>query len=194
VLIGTRTVIAERPVAEPLAGETSVRVGPVVGRTASFQRLADENLEPSYRLARVILGNRTDAEDAVHDAFVTAWKRWGSLRDSQRFVPWFQRILVNTCRDRLRTNSRRREQDIDRAPPAMAPDAYGVVDELDRMSRAFARLEADHRIVLALRYYHDLAVDDIAGILGVRPGTVKSRVHRAQSRMREVLATEGSSR
>ena len=59
------------------------------------------------------------------------------------------------------------------------------------MSRVFAQLEPDHRIVLALRYYRDLTVDDIASLLGVRSGTVKSRLHRAENRIREIVARRG---
>jgi RNA polymerase sigma-70 factor (ECF subfamily) len=60
------------------------------------------------------------------------------------------------------------------------------------MSRAFGALEPDHRVVLALRYYRDLPVDEIASLTGVRSGTVKSRLHRAQQRMRAILTSEGS--
>jgi RNA polymerase sigma-70 factor (ECF subfamily) len=184
----------ERPVGESLASDRDTHRGEAADKAASFQRLADHNLDASYRLARVILGDRSEAEDAVHDAFVAAWRKWGSLRDPERFEAWFQRILVNTCRDRLRKTSRRRESDIDAERPPVVLDAYDAVHERERMSRAFASLDADHRIVLALRYYRDLSIDDIAGLLGVRPGTVKSRLHRAQSHMREILAAEGMTR
>lgn len=163
-------------------------------RRASFERLADEHLERSYRLARVILGNRVDAEDAVHDAVVTAWRKWSTLRDPTRFQAWFGRIVVNTCRDRLRKSARRQERILALEVTTVAPDEFGSIHERERMSRAFAALDPDHRVVLTLRYYRDLTVDDIAELIDVRPGTVKSRLHRAQSRMRELLAAEGGQR
>ena len=180
-----------RPLGESRTGAEDALGGKAADKAASFQHLAEANLDASYRLARVILGNREEAEDAVHDAFVTAWRNWASLRDPARFEPWFQRIVVNTCRDRLRKASRRHEQGIDSVPSPVAPDPYGDVHERERMSRAFAQLEPDHRIVLTLRFYRDLKVDAIADLLGVRPGTVKSRLHRAQNHMREILASLG---
>jgi RNA polymerase sigma-70 factor (ECF subfamily) len=191
VLIGARTTMAEIPVGESLAEKRDVQRGDAE-KAVRFQRLADENLDASYRLARVILGSRTEAEDAVHDAFEIAWRKWASLRDPARFEAWFQRIVVNTCRDRLRKTSRRRESDISTQLTPVAPDAYGAFHERERMSRAFMSLDADHRIVLALRYYRDLTVDDIAVLTGVRSGTVKSRLHRAQEHMRDILSSQGT--
>jgi RNA polymerase sigma-70 factor (ECF subfamily) len=183
--------MAERPAVEtrPDARDTTS-----VERVSSFQRLCDQHLDASYRLARVILGDRVEAEDAVHDAVVSAWTKWSSLRDTSRFEAWFQRIVVNTCRNRLKQAGRRRERPMEDAPSPMAPDTLGAVHERERMSRAFAALEPDHRVVLALRYYRDLPVDEIARLTGVRPGTVKSRLHRAQQRMREILTSEESKR
>ena len=166
----------------------------VVDRASSFQRLCDAHLEASYRLARLILDDRAEAEDAVHDAVVTAWTKWSSLRDPSRFDAWFYRIVVNTCRNRLKKASRRHERPIESAQAPIAPDALGSVHERERMSRAFEALEPDHRIVLTLRYYRDLPVDEIARLTGVRPGTVKSRLHRAQERMREILDPQESTR
>ena len=191
-LSSARTKIAERPVRESRGGDEEAGRAIAADKAARFQRLAAENLDANYRLARVILGDRTEAEDAVHDAFVTAWRKWASLRDPGRFQPWFQRIVVNTCRNRLRKASSRRERTIDAGTPPAAPDAYRAIDEREQMSQAFAQLDPDHRIVLTLRYYRDLTVDDIASLLGVRSGTVKSRLHRAQNRMREILATQGT--
>ena len=67
-------------------------------RIAAFQRLADQRLDASYRLAQAILGNESQSEDAVHDAVVVAWQRWSSLRDRGKFDAWFDRIVVNVCR------------------------------------------------------------------------------------------------
>ena len=81
-------------------------------RIAAFQRLADQRLDASYRLANAILGDAEQSQDAVHDAFVQAWRRWSSLRDRSRFDAWFDRIVVNVCRNRLRDSRVRRTIDI----------------------------------------------------------------------------------
>ncbi len=142
----------------------------------SFTRLAERELDRSYALACLILGDRDDAEDAVHDALETAWLRLGSLRDDRRFGAWFGRIVTNTCRDRAR---RRRIAPITMSalPEQSAPDQTAGLPERDLLRAALRELDVDHRIVLALRYYEDLTVEEIARRLGERPGTVKSRLH-----------------
>lgn len=158
-----------------------------VSRAAAFRRLADAHLGDAYRLARLILRDSVEAEDAVHDAFVTAWTKWSTLRDPERFIPWFDRIVVNTCRNRLR--SRRRWATQAEVPdlPAEASDPHEIASDRELIGSAFADLSLDDRVVLALRYYRDLQVDDIALLLDVRPGTVKSRIHRALGRLRSAI-------
>jgi RNA polymerase sigma-70 factor, ECF subfamily len=162
-------------------------------RRAAFEALADAELDGAYRLAGVILGDRWQAEDATQDAVVQAWLRFDSLRDRDRFGAWFQRILVNICRDRMRERARRPiavGADID---GATADDAAAVDDRLV-LDRAFAELSPEHRLTLVLRYYADLPVDGIAALLGVPAGTVKSRLHVAVERMRDALDDEGGLR
>ena len=86
-----------------LADRPSLVAGEGSARAAAFTRLADEHLDKAYRLARAILRDETEAQDAAHDAFVQAWRKWDTLRDPARFEQWFDRILVNACRDRLRS-------------------------------------------------------------------------------------------
>ncbi len=150
-------------------------------RAAAFSELAEHHLADSYQLAALILGDRADAEDATHDAFVAAWKSWGSLRDPARFEAWFGRILVNVCRDRLRRSRRHGVTDLSDellASPAKGDIAAAAADR-DAVGRGLARLDPDQRIVLVLRYYRDLPVEEIAARVGVPAGTVKSRLHYA---------------
>lgn len=188
VIVEARTG-ADWGVAEDAVEKSIEPITSVVGddeRAAAFERLATDQLDGSYRLARAILGRSGDAEDAVHDAFETAWRTWPSLREPARFEAWFGRIVVNTCRDRLRRHRRTRTQELDGQQPGHDPLAGTEVrDEIDR---ALARLKPDDQIVLALRYYRDLTIEDIAALMGVRPGTVMSRIHRAQARLRPLLA------
>ena len=160
-------------------------------RAMAFRRLSGGHLDASYRLARAIMGSQVAAEDAVHDAYVIAWRKWDTLRDQARFEAWFHRILVNTCRNHLKRSSRIRITDISSAPHPATDDPQ-VASSPDRqaISQAMQELSEDHRVVLALRYYRDLTVDDIAELLGVRPGTVKSRLHHAQKQMRAALESQ----
>jgi RNA polymerase sigma-70 factor (ECF subfamily) len=152
-----------------------------------FRRLATDHLASGYRLARAILGSQAEAEDATHDAFVQAWRKWSSLRDPDRFEAWFERILVNTCRDRLRRRSRQRVTDLSGELVRPGPDPYGQVDERAALNAALARLSPDHRVVVALRYYRDLSTRQIADRLGIREGTVSSRLHHALRQLHERL-------
>jgi RNA polymerase sigma-70 factor (ECF subfamily) len=160
--------------------------GSEAGRIAAFQRLADQRLEASYRLANAILGDEGQAQDAVHDAVVLAWQRWSSLRDSKRFDAWFDRIVVNVCRDRLRQASRRRSSDIAEASLS-TPDATAEVHRRLLVEQAFGRLKPDDVVVLALRHFLDLELADIAVLLDIPYQTVNTRLRSARTRLRDLL-------
>jgi RNA polymerase sigma-70 factor, ECF subfamily len=169
--------------------------GTMDDRATAFAALLDRGLETHYRLAAVILGDATEAEDAVYDAAVVAWRGFAGLRERDRFEAWFARILVNGCRDRLRA---RRRRPIIVAIPAFGSTDSGLPHERaaetgsdlatrDLLERTFARLEPEHAVVVALRYYADLSVPQIAVRLGIAEGTVKSRLHHALRRLRAAV-------
>ena len=154
-----------------------------------FAALTRRQVDAAFRLAWAILGDASEAEDAAQEAFAAAWRKRDALRDPASFEPWFQRILVNACRQRMRD---RRRSPV-RAIPVRAgtddesplPGDSATTDEVAQLglrqavSDALAGLDADHRIVVVLRYWADLTVDQIADRVGVPPGTVKSRLHYA---------------
>lgn len=152
-------------------------------RASAFVRLADGELDRAYRLARIILGDGGDAEDAVHDAALKAWEHFGELRERERFDAWFGRILVNSCRAHLR---RRRVPRIavDGSPGRSSPDPAEVVVGLDALERAIFALGPEHRTIVGLRFVSDLSVEQIAQRTGERVGTVKSRLHYALRELR----------
>lgn len=156
-------------------------------RGAMFARLAEGQLDSAYRLATFILaGDRAEAEDAVHDASVRAWNHFGDLKDQASFEPWFTRIVVNCCRDRLRA---RRVQPLGEAELAASldPDAAEALARSDSLERAMLALSPEHRVVVGLHYLGDYSVDEIAARTGVRAGTVKSRLHYALRSLRASL-------
>ena len=160
---------------------------------AAFRRLAEQTLDPSFTLANAILGNSAEAEDAVQDAFFTAWRKWGSLRDTAKADAWFKRIVVNTCRDRLRRRARRRTDDIALHGSMATPDPSASVDQRILLEQALGRLDADDQVLIVLRYDHDLILDDIAHLLDLPTGTVKWRLNRAHQRLRSALERAGGS-
>lgn len=155
-------------------------------RASAFVRLADDHLDAAYRLARAILRDPTDAQDATHDAFVQAWRKWSTLRDPGRFEAWFDRILVNICRNRLRS-PHSRTRDISAEVALAAGDHAPSAEDRQVIGDAIAALSADHQIVVALRFYRDMTVGDIAARLGVPAGTVQSRLHYALKRLHDAI-------
>jgi RNA polymerase sigma-70 factor, ECF subfamily len=160
-----------------------------------FVRLADQELRRSYRLAGLILGDGDDAEDATQDALVRAWNSYSTLRNKDDFQAWFDRILVNVCRDRLR---RRR---IVKFVPILAEheerpgiDPFQQFMAGDELATAMAGLEPDLRTVVVLRFWADLTVDEIARRTGWRAGTVKSRLHRALGLIKRRLSDKSGLR
>jgi RNA polymerase sigma-70 factor (ECF subfamily) len=177
-----------------------VAVDPIaVDPAALFAGLIERELDRSYRLATVILGDALEAEDAVHDAAVSAWAGFRGLRDPARFEPWFSRILINGCRDRLRRRKRTPVVDVSALIDLVRDDRHGsdvagVSADRDAVSRALARLEPEHQVALVLRFWLDLPVDAIADRLGIPAGTVKSRLHNGLRRLREILEDGGPRR
>ena len=163
------------------------------GRAAAFRRLSGDQLAASYRLARAILHDPGEAEDAVQDAFEQAWRRWPQLRDPARVDAWFQRILVNTCRNRLRSRRGKVFVDVTTEVALRAPgDPFGDTHDREVVGRAMAGLDPDCRITVALRFFADLSIEEIATRTGVPAGTVKSRLHRALQQLHGSLELAGA--
>lgn len=164
-------------------------------RIQAFTVLDDARLLRSYRLATLILRDRCEAEDATQEAIERAWSGWHTLRDVDRFDAWFDRILVNVCRNRLRHGRVIRLVPLDDAlGHAAADDSSATIARL-LIGPAFARLGPDLRIVVVLRYWLDLSTDEIAERLAVPPGTVRSRLHYALAALRGAIeASEEAAR
>ncbi len=163
-------------------------------REAAFRLLADQRLDASYRLATAILGNESQSQDAVHDAVVVAWQRWSSLHDRDKFDAWFGRIVVNTCRNRLRDARVRQAADLSTQGSLSTPDHAIEVQRRLVLAQAFERLKPDDVVVLALRHFLDLQLEDIASLLDVPLPTVNSRLRAARSRLRGLIEEPSSDR
>jgi RNA polymerase sigma-70 factor, ECF subfamily len=164
-----------------------VEVDTRADRATAFVQLADAHLDAAYRLARAILRDPSEAQDATHDALLQAWRKWSTVRDPSRFQQWFDRVLVNTCRNRLQRTSRWQARDISTEVALAARDPFVEADDRDLLGKAIATLSPDQRVVVALRYYRDLPVDEIATRLGIPAGTVHSRLHYALKQLHRVI-------
>jgi RNA polymerase sigma-70 factor (ECF subfamily) len=165
---------------------------PAADPVAEYARAARSKVDDAYRLAGYILGDAAEAQDAVQDALVKAWRNWSSLREPDNFGPWFDRIVVNTCRDRLRRHRTLRMVDLDHAGEVESRDAFASMLADDEVAAAVSRLGPEHRIVIALRYWRDMTLGEIAETLDVPLGTVKSRLHNALRALRAELGGSGN--
>ena len=144
----------------------------------------------AYRTAFLLLRNGPDAEEAVQEAFLRAWRFRASLGAGSSTGPWLYRVVVNTCYSRLRQEIPRRERESALPAPGEEP-TWAAPEEAWRgselscdVARALLDLPVHLRVVVVLRYFVDLGEREIATAIGRRPGTVKSRLHEA----RRVLA------
>jgi RNA polymerase sigma-70 factor (ECF subfamily) len=146
--------------------------------SAEFVRLVARHLDGSYKLAGYLLGNAGEAEDAVQEALGRAWRAWPRLRDPGSVGQWLDRIVANVCKTRIR--ARRRVRSVafdDDTEVTAAPDPFRATLTRDAVGRALDRLSPEQRVVVVLRYWRDMPLDQIATRLDVPLGTVKSRLH-----------------
>ncbi len=167
------------------------------GDRDAFRFLVDQYRDVLFGTAVLMTGNRAVAEEQVQEALLSAWRGIGRFQRGRPFKPWLLRILVNAV---LSHQRRRRVPTVnldDNGPDL--PDSAGAdpADTLDALEnrlelrRAIASFSPDHRQVVALRYFAGMTVPELALVLSVREGTVKSRLHRALALLRQQL--EGDS-
>jgi len=151
------------------------------GSREAFAVLAGRHERSLYATALSLSRSSWDASDALQDAFVEAFVKLRKLRDPGKFGPWMSAILVNKCRDIWR-----RERVVPVDTTLLEGDAYefaGPEISLDVL-HALRGLDEHLRVVVALRFFRDLKVDQIAEILGCPSGTVKSRLNRGLTALR----------
>src|SRR6187397_890233 len=144
-----------------------------------------------FALAQRILRDVDRAEDALQDALVIAWRDLRGLRDPDRFDAWLQRLLINVCISHA-TRERRRTANLRVLPvdgPA-APDELLSIADRELLDRGFRRLPAEQRAILVLHHFLGYAPTEIAELLGIPPGTARSRLHHAHRAMRAALEAD----
>lgn len=160
----------------------------------AFAALAAAAITRLDGTARLILRDRDRAQDAVQEALIRAWRELRSLRDPGRFDAWCYRLVVNACYDQVRRDAGHRlEVPIEAIAPPATEDRTSALADRDEIERAFRRLEPDQRAVLACRHYLELSVPEIAEVLRIPEGTVKSRLNRAAQALRASLAADARS-
>jgi RNA polymerase sigma-70 factor (sigma-E family) len=143
------------------------------------------------RLAYVILSDQQAAEDVVHEAFCRLYQHWDGLADADRAPGYVRASVLNGCRSALRRREVRRRRVMYELPAASAETAALGSAERDEVIRAVDQLPGRQREALVLRFYLELPDEEIARLMGVRPSTVRSTMHRALDAVGQALR-EGS--
>jgi RNA polymerase sigma-70 factor (ECF subfamily) len=158
------------------------------GDLDAFDQLAHQLTDRLYAIAYRILRNGPSAEDATQQAMESIWRQLPKLRDPDRFEAWSYRLLVNASYAEHRR--RRREVTSDDMADGTIEDPYRALQDRDQLERGFARLSTEQRAVLVLQHFMSLSHDEIAAVLGIPVGTVRSRLHGARGAMRAALEAD----
>lgn len=155
----------------------------------AFNQIMRNHEDRVFSVCLRIMGEREHALDATQEAFLTAFRKAGQFKGSSALGTWIYRIAVNTCYDQLRKQKRRRTDPMaDHLEPAdyAAEDAVESAGLRPEIQRALAAIPADFRVAVVLSDIEGMGLPDVAEVLGVPVGTVKSRVFRG----RRLLARE----
>ena len=175
------------------------------GDDRAFEELVNRNQERVYRLALRLTGSPADAEDVLQDTFLQVHRSLDSFRGDSRFTTWLYRVTTNAALMLLRARKRRRTDSLDEHLPAFESSGrlanedgdYGRAaraDELierrqlgDRIIAALEQLDDGYRTVFVLRDLEELSTEETAELLGMTPGAVRQRLHRARLMLRGYL-------
>jgi RNA polymerase sigma-70 factor, ECF subfamily len=159
------------------------------GDVAAFEALARRHQAALYRVAVRVMGDAGEAEDALQEALVDAWRRIGSFRGDASFSTWMYRIVTNRCVGMLRKRTPAPvEAPVEQAAAGQSVETSVEVDAgLAALRAAVAQLPPDQRVSWVLRELEGLGYSEIAEITGAGEDAVRGRIHRARVRLAEVM-------
>ena len=175
------------------------------GDINAYELLVREYEKNVYNLALRMTGNSEDAADMAQEAFIKAYNSLRSFRGDSKFSVWLYRIVSNVCLDFLRSRNRRptvslsmenddgEDVELDIADEAQSPEVLlSRSMTRDAVRRGLQALPPDHREILLLREIQGLSYDEIADVLDLEVGTVKSRIFRARKKLCAFLIKDGN--
>ena len=174
-----------------IAGEADLVARTLSGERAAFGVLVERYAPQARRVARAVLGDPDEADDAAQDGFLSALVKLGQYDARRPFGPWLMRIVANAATDRRRRRQVRRVEQLD---PGLVgggprPDTEAVRSELgERLRAALAELPPRRRTAVVLFDVEGYSHAEIAEMLGIPEGTVRSEVFHARRRLRALLA------
>lgn len=175
------------------------------GDDSAFAQLMRANEKRIYNLTLRMTGNPEDAMDLAQEAFLNAWRGLKFFKGDSAFSTWVYRLASNACIDLLRRKKRRQDIDLsmptdeeDDSQPDIPDERFQPEQELERQElrravvQGLEQLSDEHRQVLVMRELNGLSYQEIADILDLEPGTVKSRIARARISLRKILLKSGN--
>ncbi len=162
------------------------------GDEQAFAELIEQYKLPIYKTAKSILKDEDDVCDAIQDTALSIYKNIQNLKNEEYFKTWVIRITINKCYDILKKHKLNDEKMLKAQEDVSELHTNfdnNVILQTD-LQRTLELLEEDLRIVTVLYYYNDLSISEIADILNIPKGTVKSRVFRAREKLYEILSKE----
>lgn len=163
-----------------------------LGNNDAFTLLVEKNKLKMYKVAKSILKNEDDVCDAIQNALMSAYTNINKLQNSQFFSTWIIRILINKCYDIANKNQKVYSNviDIDEYNTDDGLKSYDSYDSESLVENVLSTIDEDLKTITVLYYYNDYSVSEIARILDIPEGTVKSRLSRARSKIYEVIKGE----
>ena len=160
-----------------------------------FERLAGESERQVYAVCYHMMGSREDAQDCAQETMLRAFKAFGSFRRDASFSTWITRIAMNVCTDALRkrrpvTSLDAMRDDTNFDLPDVGPTAYAQLEQKERvrlLREGLDELPEEMRQIIVLRDMRGMSYEEIAAVLEVPLGTVKSRVNRAREKLSGIL-------
>jgi RNA polymerase sigma-70 factor (sigma-E family) len=147
-------------------------------REAAVVALFDEHADRLLRLALLLLGERSVAEEVVQEAFVAAWRDWDAIREPEHADAWLRGVVVRLARRSIRRKMLERRHSLGAVALPVDTGVHDPAGRLD-LQRAIALLPPRKRACVVLRYFEDLSEEETARTLGISAGTVKSQTHKA---------------
>lgn len=155
------------------------------GNKEAFLEIINENRANIYRVAKGILRNEEDIEDAIQNTIINAYENIKTLKKDEYFKTWITRILINECNSIFRKNKRFVVLEEEGQGNGYKDD-YENID----LTRAINSLNEELKATVVLFYFEDMTTKEIADILDVPEGTVRSRLTRARGKLREIMGEE----
>jgi len=184
-------------------GPGGTLIGAMMDRNLAFERIVRPHLDRLFRLAWRLAGAQAEAEDLFQELLIKAFARFDDLVEIDEPGSWLSRVMYNLFIDERRRFSRQRVRLVDEAslPPGGLEGLPGPgdpardrerYDKFLRLDRALRQLSDEHRVVVLLHDTEGYKLKEIEELTGTPVGTVKSRLHRARARLREILEADGT--